>query len=223
VPRFNLNLVTRRARVFSPDTCRSRGQKHGYRINWDSSGTVRSSQYVRLFLEHSRSRPRTLPADQVLRSHSCQNRLKSFGRRHSGELGETVDEPSRNAGVSGATSDAAEKRQISVKSLTEALAHTLRNIADCRIKAHLLIPSFTYIGNTAKRMLNRPAAAWSPDQVVERSRDWNAANSIYSARRMRPPVNRMSVESSGLRAISWKTRPRCPAGILTTSGRSTNL
>jgi NAD(P)-dependent dehydrogenase (short-subunit alcohol dehydrogenase family) len=58
--------------------------------------------------------------------------------------------------------------KAAVKSLTEGLAHTLRNIPNCRISAHLLIPGFTYSGAMAKRIPDRPAGAWSPDQVAER-------------------------------------------------------
>ena len=58
--------------------------------------------------------------------------------------------------------------KAAVKSLTEGLAHTLRNIPGCRISAHLLIPGFTYSGNMARRMPERPAGAWSTDQVAER-------------------------------------------------------
>jgi NAD(P)-dependent dehydrogenase (short-subunit alcohol dehydrogenase family) len=58
--------------------------------------------------------------------------------------------------------------KAAVKSLTEGLAHTLRNIPGCQITAHLLIPGFTYTGVMAKRMPEKPAAAWLPDQVAER-------------------------------------------------------
>jgi len=58
--------------------------------------------------------------------------------------------------------------KAAVKSLTEGLAHSLRTLPGCRISAHLLIPGFTYSGVMARRMPDRPAAAWSPDQVAER-------------------------------------------------------
>ncbi len=58
--------------------------------------------------------------------------------------------------------------KAAVKSLTEGLAHTLRNIPNCGISAHLLIPGFTYSGVMARRMPNRPIAAWSPEQVTDR-------------------------------------------------------
>ncbi|MBL8549666.1 MAG: SDR family NAD(P)-dependent oxidoreductase [Hyphomonadaceae bacterium] len=51
---------------------------------------------------------------------------------------------------------------------TEGLAHQLRNIEGCEVSAHLLIPGFTYTGITARRMPEKPPAAWTPDQVVDR-------------------------------------------------------
>ncbi|MBV9636771.1 MAG: SDR family NAD(P)-dependent oxidoreductase [Methylobacteriaceae bacterium] len=53
-----------------------------------------------------------------------------------------------------------------VKVLTEQLAHELRNIAGCRVTAHLLVPGFTFTGLTA-RSEEKPAAAWMPDEVVD--------------------------------------------------------
>lgn len=54
-----------------------------------------------------------------------------------------------------------------VKVLTEQLAHELRNIAGCKITAHLLIPGYTFTGMTA-RGPEKPAEAWTADQVVDR-------------------------------------------------------
>jgi NAD(P)-dependent dehydrogenase (short-subunit alcohol dehydrogenase family) len=53
-----------------------------------------------------------------------------------------------------------------VKVLTEQLAHELRNIAGCKITAHLLIPGYTFTGMTA-RGPDKPAEAWTADQVVD--------------------------------------------------------
>jgi NAD(P)-dependent dehydrogenase (short-subunit alcohol dehydrogenase family) len=69
--------------------------------------------------------------------------------------------------------------KAAVKSMTEGLAHTLRNIPNCQISAHLLIPGFTYSGVMAKRMPDRPAAAWSPDQVAERLLQGLAQGDFY--------------------------------------------
>jgi NAD(P)-dependent dehydrogenase (short-subunit alcohol dehydrogenase family) len=54
-----------------------------------------------------------------------------------------------------------------VKVVTEALAHELRNIEGCRITAHLLIPGFTFTGMTRGANVEKPPAAWAPEQVVD--------------------------------------------------------
>jgi len=52
-----------------------------------------------------------------------------------------------------------------VKALTEGLAHSLRERTGERVTAHLLIPGFTHTGMTSPRP-EKPAGAWTPDQVV---------------------------------------------------------
>jgi NAD(P)-dependent dehydrogenase (short-subunit alcohol dehydrogenase family) len=54
-----------------------------------------------------------------------------------------------------------------VKVLTEGLQHSLRNTAGCQVTAHLLVPGFTFTGMTGARGGDKPAAAWSAEQVVE--------------------------------------------------------
>jgi NAD(P)-dependent dehydrogenase (short-subunit alcohol dehydrogenase family) len=54
-----------------------------------------------------------------------------------------------------------------VKTLSEALAHELRNVPSCRVSAHLLVPGFTYTGITRLRRTEKPAGAWLPEQVVD--------------------------------------------------------
>ncbi len=66
-----------------------------------------------------------------------------------------------------------------VKVLTEGLAHTLRNLPDCKITAHLLIPGFTFTGTMARRMSSKPPAAWSPEQVAERLLDGVTRGEFY--------------------------------------------
>ncbi|WP_437338534.1 SDR family NAD(P)-dependent oxidoreductase [Sorangium sp. So ce394] len=53
-----------------------------------------------------------------------------------------------------------------VKVVTEQLAHELRNVAGCKITAHLLIPGYTFTGMTA-RGPEKPAEAWTAEQVVD--------------------------------------------------------
>ena len=54
-----------------------------------------------------------------------------------------------------------------VKVLTEALAHSLRNEEGGRISAHLLIPGSTFTGMTSRGRTEKPAGAWTPDQVID--------------------------------------------------------
>ena len=69
--------------------------------------------------------------------------------------------------------------KAAVKSLTEGLAHTLRNLPGCQITAHLLIPGFTYTGDTARRVPQKPPAAWLPDQVAQRLIEGLNAGEFY--------------------------------------------
>jgi len=54
-----------------------------------------------------------------------------------------------------------------VKAFTEALQHELRNMPDCRVSAHLLIPGFVYTPLTARGRSEKPEAAWTPEQTVD--------------------------------------------------------
>jgi NAD(P)-dependent dehydrogenase (short-subunit alcohol dehydrogenase family) len=53
-----------------------------------------------------------------------------------------------------------------VKVLTEALAHSLRNEEGARVTAHLLVPGSTFTAMTAGGRTEKPAGAWTPDQVI---------------------------------------------------------
>lgn len=52
-----------------------------------------------------------------------------------------------------------------VKVMTESTAHALRSIPGCQVSAHLLVPGFTFTGMTDAA--EKPAAAWSAEQVVD--------------------------------------------------------
>jgi NAD(P)-dependent dehydrogenase (short-subunit alcohol dehydrogenase family) len=54
-----------------------------------------------------------------------------------------------------------------VKAVTESLHHTHRNTDGCKVTAHLLIPGFTFTGLTRGERVDKPAGAWTPEQVVE--------------------------------------------------------
>ena len=61
--------------------------------------------------------------------------------------------------------------------MTEALAHELRNIEGCKVSAHLLIPGFTFTGLT--RVAQKPAGAWTAEQVVDFFIDSMSAGDFY--------------------------------------------
>jgi NAD(P)-dependent dehydrogenase (short-subunit alcohol dehydrogenase family) len=65
-----------------------------------------------------------------------------------------------------------------VKALTEGLAHTLREKTGERITAHLLIPGFTFTGMT-RGATEKPAGAWTSEQVVDFMMDGIAAGDFY--------------------------------------------
>lgn len=54
-----------------------------------------------------------------------------------------------------------------VKAVTEALQYELRNTDDCQVSAHLLVPGFTYTGMMKKILKEKPAGAWTSQQVIE--------------------------------------------------------
>ena len=57
--------------------------------------------------------------------------------------------------------------KAAIKVVTEQLAHELRNEPGAKISAHLLVPGSTYTGMTARRHPQKPAFAWTPDQVAD--------------------------------------------------------
>ncbi len=66
-----------------------------------------------------------------------------------------------------------------VIAFTEALAHELRQVDDCRLSPHLLVPGFTYTGMISQFLPEKPAAAWTSDQVVDFMLESLAANDFY--------------------------------------------
>jgi NAD(P)-dependent dehydrogenase (short-subunit alcohol dehydrogenase family) len=57
--------------------------------------------------------------------------------------------------------------KAAIKVETEALAHALRNQPGSQVTAHLLIPGFVFTGMTARGRAEKPADAWTPDELVD--------------------------------------------------------
>ena len=88
--------------------------------------------------------------------------------------------------------------KAALKALAESLAHDLRE-AGGRVSAHLLIPGFTYTGFTrAKGVTEKPAAAWTPEQVVDRMMAAMADGDFY----ILCPDNDVSRETD-VKRIRW--------------------
>lgn len=85
-----------------------------------------------------------------------------------------------------------------VKVLTEALAHSLRNEEGARITAHLLIPGSTFTAMTSRGRSEKPAGAWTPDQVVDMLVSGMAAGDFY----ILCPDNEVTREVDN-RRITW--------------------
>jgi NAD(P)-dependent dehydrogenase (short-subunit alcohol dehydrogenase family) len=66
-----------------------------------------------------------------------------------------------------------------VKVLTEGLAHALRNIPDCQVTAHLLVPGSTFTAMTARGRTEKPPGSWTPEQVVDFMVATMAAGDFY--------------------------------------------
>jgi NAD(P)-dependent dehydrogenase (short-subunit alcohol dehydrogenase family) len=54
-----------------------------------------------------------------------------------------------------------------VKAFTEALQHELRNMPECNVDAHLLIPGFVFTPLAAGGRTEKPQGAWTAEQTVE--------------------------------------------------------
>ena len=57
--------------------------------------------------------------------------------------------------------------KAAVKALTESLQHELRNIENCQVNAHLLVPGFVYTGMIQKFIPEKPEFAWTSEQTIE--------------------------------------------------------
>lgn len=66
-----------------------------------------------------------------------------------------------------------------VKALTEHLAFQLSSIQGGRVSAHLLIPGYTHTGIGGRQSPEKPAAAWTADQVADSLLEGLARGDFY--------------------------------------------
>ncbi len=87
-----------------------------------------------------------------------------------------------------------------IRTVTEHLAHELRNIDDCQVTAHLLVPGFTYTGLIKRFVAEQPPAAWSSEQVADELLTRLGNGDFYII----CPDNDVTTEMDNLR-IQWNT------------------
>ncbi len=87
-----------------------------------------------------------------------------------------------------------------IRSMTEHLAHELRNVDGCQVSAHLLVPGFTYTGMIKRFASEKPPAAWTPEQVADELLRRMAAGDFYVI----CPDNDVTAEMDQ-RRIQWNT------------------
>ncbi|MDP6377526.1 MAG: SDR family NAD(P)-dependent oxidoreductase [Pseudomonadales bacterium] len=87
-----------------------------------------------------------------------------------------------------------------IRTLTESLAHQLRELEGCQVSAHLLVPGFTYTGLIRRHIKDKPLAAWLPEQVAEELLNAMARGEFYII----CPDNDVTREMDN-RRIQWNT------------------
>jgi NAD(P)-dependent dehydrogenase (short-subunit alcohol dehydrogenase family) len=85
-----------------------------------------------------------------------------------------------------------------VKVITEALEHSFRSTEGCQARAHLLIPGFTFTGITRPKRTEKPAGAWTADEVMDFALARIAADDFY----ILCPDNEVTREIDNAR-IAW--------------------
>jgi len=69
--------------------------------------------------------------------------------------------------------------KAAVKSLTEGLAHELRELPYSNVTAHLFIPGWTHTGITGADALDKLPGAWTPQETVLYMLDHVRAGDFY--------------------------------------------
>jgi hypothetical protein len=97
--------------------------------------------------------------------HGCQAFIPAM--LESGVRGAVINTGSKQGITNPPGGYAYNLSKAGVKAYTESIAHALRQVEDCQLTAHLLIPGFTYTGMIARFVADKPPGAWTAEQVVE--------------------------------------------------------
>lgn len=97
--------------------------------------------------------------------HGCQAFLPAM--LDAGEAAAVINTGSKQGITNPPGGYAYNLSKAGVKAYTESLAHALREIEGCPVRAHLMIPGFTYTGMIARFAKEKPPGAWTSDQAVE--------------------------------------------------------
>ena len=96
--------------------------------------------------------------------HGCQAFIPAM--LEAGERGAIINTGSKQGITNPPGGYAYNLSKAGVKNYTESLAHALRQVEGCRLSAHLLVPGFTYTGMISRFVAEKPAGAWTPEEVV---------------------------------------------------------
>ncbi|SNT33462.1 SDR family NAD(P)-dependent oxidoreductase [Tropicimonas sediminicola] len=96
------------------------------------------------------------------------NGTRAFGPRmiERGRPGMIVNTGSKQGITTPPGDPAYNVAKAGVKAYTEALAHELRNTDGARLSAHLLIPGFVFTELNSRGRTEKPAGAWTPEELA---------------------------------------------------------
>ena len=97
--------------------------------------------------------------------HGCHAFIPAM--LESGQAGAVINTASKQGITRPPGNYAYNLSKAGVVAYTENVAHALREIPDCKLTAHLLVPGFVYTGMVAQFLPEKPEFAWTSEETVE--------------------------------------------------------
>lgn len=97
--------------------------------------------------------------------HGCHAFIPTLLER--GEPGAVINTGSKQGITNPPGGYAYNLSKAGVLAYTQSVAHALRQIEDCPLTAHLLVPGFTYSNMIAQFIPEKPPGAWTTEQVID--------------------------------------------------------